>query len=435
MHRRRVVALLAAAGVLGGVAVAPATTPADAAPAVSGAPTASRVPAAPAASGARTDAVRDAQYWLGEYGIRDAWSVTRGAGVTIAVIDTGVGSPRELEGAVIGGADFSGDGSSDGRTPVGPDGEHGTLVASLAAGRGTGGDGGIVGSAPEASVLAISIGFRGGDSDAQIAEAVRWAVDNGADVINMSLTRNTLDWPESWDDAFLHAARNDVVVVAAAGNRGSGTEEVGAPATMPGVLTVAGVDRSGASSRTASAQGLTIGVSAPSERLVGVMPDGSYVRWNGTSGATPIVAGVVALVRAAHPELDVANVINRVTSTARDAGEPGADVTYGFGLLDAAAAVGAEVPRVEANPMGELEEWVRVNRRQTASDGEVTLAPAPVVPVRPEQPFDPVGVLLPTPLLLGRVGAPLLGMAVVAFVIGGFLVGAGRAFMGSRRTR
>ncbi|TPX04652.1 S8 family serine peptidase, partial [Schumannella luteola] len=252
---------------------------------------------------------------------------------------------------------------ADGRTPVGSEGEHGTLVASLAAGRGTGAASGVIGSAPEASVLAISIGFDTGDSDQQIADAVRWAVDHGADVINMSLTRNTLDWPTSWDDAFSYAMDHDVVIVAAAGNRGSGTDEVGAPATMPGVLTVAGVDRAGQTSRKASTQGVTIGVSAPSEELVGAMPDGSYARWSGTSGATPIVAGVVALVRAAHPGLDAANVIARITSTARDAGAPGTDVAYGFGLLDADAAVTAEVPHVDANPMGELDEWIRVNRR------------------------------------------------------------------------
>lgn len=422
MRRRRVAVLLAAASALG-VTVAPV------------APAAPAAEAAPEARVARADAVRDAEYWLDDYGIRDAWSVTRGAGVTIAVIDTGVGSPRELEGAVVGGTDLSGKGSADGRTPVGSEGEHGTLVASLAAGRGTGADAGIIGSAPEASVLAISIGFSGGDSDTQIAEGVRWAVDHGADVINMSLTRNTLDWPESWDDAFSYAMDHDVVIVAAAGNRGSGTEEVGAPATMPGVLTVAGVDRSGATSDSASAQGVTIGVSAPSERLVGAMPDGSYVRWNGTSGATPIVAGVVALVMAAHPELDAANVINRITATARDAGDAGPDVAYGFGLLDADAAVRAEVPHVEKNPMGDLADWIRVNRRQPASVDGVTLAPPPVTQTRPEQPFDPVGVLLPTPLQLGQVGAPLLGALLVAFVIGGFLLGVTRAYSGTRRKR
>lgn len=390
---------------------------------------------APAAASG-SDAVRDSEYWLDDYGIRDAWSVTRGAGVTIAVIDTGVGSPPELDGVVTGGTDLSGRGSSDGRTPVGgSDSEHGTLVASLAAGRGTAPGAGVIGSAPEASVLAISIGFATGDSDDQIADAVRWAVDNGADIINMSLTRNTLDWPTSWDDAFGYAADHDVVVLAAAGNRGSGTIEVGAPATMPGVLTVAGVDRSGATSDKASAQGVTIGVAAPSESLVGVMPDGTHVRWNGTSGATPIVAGVVALVRAAHPELDAANVINRLTATARDAGDPGPDVAYGFGLLDAYAAVTADVPQVEANPMGDLAEWIRVNRPHDAEGEAIEAGPAPVAQSAPEGTFDPVGVLVPSPMMLSQVGAPLLGALLIAFVIAGTIAGAALAVRGASRKR
>ena len=244
---------------------------------------------------ASADGVRDQQYWLDAYGIRAAWTVTEGSGVTIAIIDTGVdGSVRDLSGAVVGGADFSGLGTPNGQSPVGAEGsEHGTMVASLAVGRGTGPGSGVIGSAPAASILAISIGFDEGDvsSDDQIAQAVRFAVDNGANIINMSLTRNTLEWPESWDDAFLYAMQNDVVVVAAAGNRGSGTTVVGAPATMPGVLTVAGVDSTGEASFDASSQGITIAVSAPSEGLVGVVPGGGYVRWNGTSGATPIEIG------------------------------------------------------------------------------------------------------------------------------------------------
>ena len=97
------------------------------------------VPGAPALA-ASSDSLRAAEYWLDEYGIRAAWATTRGAGVTIAVIDTGVdGSVVELQGAVIPGADFSGLGSPDGQTPVGPadESDHGTMVASLAAGRGT----------------------------------------------------------------------------------------------------------------------------------------------------------------------------------------------------------------------------------------------------------------------------------------------------------
>ncbi len=371
-----------------------------------------------AASASTTDAVRDREYWLDEYGIREAWNTTRGAGVTIAIIDTGVdGSVPELQGAVVGGADFSGLGSPNGQRPVGSEGSnHGTMVASLAAGRGTGGNNGVIGSAPAASILAISIGFGEGDSssDDQIAQAVRWAVDNGADVINMSLTRNTLEWPESWDDAFLYAMQNDVVVVAAAGNRGSGTTEVGAPATMPGVLTVAGVDVDGVASFDASSQGITIAVAAPSEDLVGVVPGGGYVIWNGTSGATPIVAGIVALVRAAHPELDAANVINRIVMTADDSGAAGADALYGFGLVDAAAAVTATVPAVTTNPMGDLADWIRIYRRADSTPTPVPTA-APEVPeeIVTTAPANPLGTLLPTVNLLRNVGVP-------ALVISGF---------------
>lgn len=364
------------------------------------------LPSSPVAA----DPVRDAQYWLDEYGIRSAWTVTQGAGVTIAIIDTGVDSSvPELRNAVVGGADFSGLGSANGQTPVGGSGsEHGTMVASLAAGRGTGPDSGVIGAAPAADILSISIGFGEGsvDSDTQIAYAVRWAVDQGADIINMSLTRNTLTWPESWDEAFLYAFENDVVVLAAAGNRASGTTVVGAPATMPGVLTVAGVDRAGLASSDASAPGITLGVAAPSEELLGVAPGGIVMRWSGTSGATPIVAGIVALVRAAHPGLDAANVINRVIQTARDRGDSGPDTVYGWGLVDAYAAVTADVALVDANPVGDLAEWIRLNRR---ADVEASEPPTPWVPpaiaepdIEAMGPEGPSGTLIPTaPLLPG----------------------------------
>lgn len=392
------------------------------------------------AAAAVADPVRDSEYWLDEYGIRAAWAETRGSGITIAIIDTGVdGGVAELDGAVIGGADFSGFGSADGQTPVGSDGrEHGTMVASLAAGRGTGGDAGVIGSAPAASILAISIGLgEGANSDDQIADAVRFAVDQGADVINMSLTRNTLEWPRSWDDAFLYAMQNEVVIVAAAGNRGSGTTQVGAPATMPGVLTVAGVDISGEASFDASSQGITISVAAPSEDLVGVVPGGDYVRWDGTSGATPIVAGVVALVMAAHPELDAANVINRVVETARDAGATGADAIYGYGLIDAAAAVTADVNEVTANPMGDLAEWITLYRRADATPSPVpTLTSAPTPPPAsgrsPGGPATAPGVILPTVNMLRNVGIPI----AVILVFGALAVWVAiSAVRGIRRSR
>lgn len=329
---------------------------------------------------ARADVVRDAEYWLANYGVSEAWNTTRGAGTTIAIIDTGIANgPAEFNGAVVAGHDASGVGSADGRTPVGSSDEnpHGSWVASLAAGRGNGEGNGVIGTAPEANLISISVGFQSSGSTVpfadQIADAVRFAVDNGADVINMSLTTNTLDWPESWDEAFTYANDNNVVVVAAAGNRGSGTDQIGAPATIPGVLVVAGVDPAGAASWNASSQGITLAVAAPSEDLVGVSPDGTYVTWAGTSGASPIVAGIAALVRSKYPDMDAANVIQRLIATATPvAGQAEMpSPIYGYGYVNAARAVTADVPTVEANPMGDLAAWITQHRKAEAAAPEI----------------------------------------------------------------
>ncbi len=390
---------------------------------------------------ASADSIRDREYWLNQYGITTAWNTTKGAGVTIAIIDTGVdGSHPDLQGAVVGGTDVSGVGSPNGQQPVGTSSEHGTMVASLAAGRGHGAGAGVIGSAPAATVLSISVGFGTGtrSSDEQIADAVRWAVDNGAKVINMSLTRNSLEWPQSWDDAFLYAFEHDVVVVAAAGNRGSGTTEVGAPATIPGVLVVGGVDRNGKASFDASSQGITIAVSAPSEDLVGAAPGGGYYAWAGTSGATPIVAGIVALVRAAHPELDAGNIINRITATAKSPGVPVPSPIYGFGLVDAAAAVNASVPTVAVSPASELKDWIHLHRRAVATPVPTPTEPPHSTPSPTPVPqagqANPLGTLLPTVALLRDVGIPLLVYAVFLALLVVWLVSFVRRVRGSRRT-
>lgn len=386
------------------------------------------------------DPVRAAQYWLEDYGITRAWQTTRGAGVRIAIIDTGIArGPVEFDGAVVDGTDVSGVGTPDGRTPIGViDSDHGSWVGSLAGARGTGPDTGMIGVAPDAELLSVSVGF--GSAAAvpftrQIAEAMRWAVDHGADVINLSLTTNTPDWDESWDDAFLYAFENDVVVVVAAGNRASGTSRVGAPATIPGVLTVAGVDPDGNASLEASTQGITIGVAAPSEKLRGVSADGRLVEWKGTSGAAPIVAGIAALVRSAHPDLDAVNVINRIVRTAQlpaggvDApdGLDGNDPLYGYGLVDAAAAVEASVPLVTANPMGSLADWITLFRRADSgpisepTSGPVEIPPLPQVEsaTRPSSPLLPSRDTLlygSLPLIVGTGTAILVGLGVTAVV-------------------
>ncbi|SEC01685.1 S8 family serine peptidase [Microbacterium hydrocarbonoxydans] len=375
------------------------------------------------------DPTRAAEYWLDGARIREAWQTTRGDGVTIAVIDTGIGKvPGVFDEAVVGGTDVSGSGSPDGRTPVGAiDGNHGSWVASLAAGRGAADGKGMIGVAPEADLLSISVGFGAAAAvpfTDQVAKAMRWAVDNGADIINLSFTTNTLDWDKSWDEAFLYAFEHDVVVVVAAGNRGSGTNIIGAPATIPGVLTVGGVDQTGTASLEASTQGITIGIAAPSEGLRGVSADGKVIQWSGTSGAAPIVAGIAALIRSAHPDLDAANVINRIIKTA--IAVPGMtklpDPLYGYGLIDAQAAITADVPKVSENPMGDLAEWVRLFRRaDTVPQPEPTAAPVEVPPLpAADAPTDPGSPLLPSAESLRYGTLPL-----IAFTVPGILVALG----------
>lgn len=399
------------------------------------APTPAPIPDDPA------DPVRASEYWLDGARIREAWQTTRGKGVTIAVIDTGIGKvPSVFGDAVVGGTDVSGSGTPDGRTPLGAvDGNHGSWVASLAAGRGAPDGTGMIGVAPEANLLSISVGFSAAAAvpfTEQVAKGMRWAVDNGADIINLSFTTNTLDWDKSWDDAFLYAFEHDVVVVVAAGNRGSGTNIIGAPATIPGVLTVGGVDQTGMASIEASTQGITIGISAPSEGLIGVSADGTVVPWRGTSGAAPIVAGVAALIRSAHPDIKAIDVINRIIKTAipvPDAVKP-QDPLYGYGLVDAAAAISANLPAVDENPMGDLAEWIRVFRRaETEPQPVPTVTPVAVPPLpAPDAPTEAGSPLLPSADSLRYGTLPLIALTVPGILVALGVTAAARRIRSAR---
>jgi subtilisin family serine protease len=173
-------------------------------------------------------------------------------------------------------------------------------------------------------------------------------------------------------------------------------------------------------------------VAAPSEDLVGAGPGGDYYTWAGTSGATPIVSGLLALIIASHPGISAGNAINRLTATATPAGSA---ITYGNGLIDAAKAVTAAVPTVKTNPADELKEWIRLNRRAASSPlpaSTATARPTPV-PAVAAPPVSPFGSVLPSVGALRDVGLPLL----VYLVFGGLLVlvvlGARRAVKRARR--
>ena len=321
-------------------------------------------------------------WWLEDF---EAVRNLSGEGVVIAVIDTGIdASHPDLAGVVIGGADFSGAGTPGGTSPVGPSGFHATMVASLIAGQGRI-TGGVIGIAPNAKLLSISVGLglEGADTDRQIAQAVRWAADQGADVINLSVSRASRNWPASWDDAFLYAMEKDVVIVAASGNKLDGVSSPTAPATIPGVISVTAVDREGNASAVSGAEGIGISVAAAGIDMVGSYPNQDAKKWSGSSAAAPIVSGLLALMIEADPSASSSDLIERLISSTEDLGEKGYDKDFGYGLISPSSAVSSRLSSIE-NPLGSLASWIELYRPSAPVDQAELLIPPQSGPIASE---------------------------------------------------
>ncbi|MGA3526074.1 S8 family serine peptidase [Melissospora conviva] len=302
---------------------------------------------------ASADTVRGLQWYLDSLQIPQAHKITKGRGVTVAVVDTGVdASHPALAGRVLGGAGFGIAAGSDGRKDVDTKSGHGTGMAGLVAGVG-GSDMVQLGIAPEAEILPVAVASGStGAPPRVLVEAVRWAVDNGADVINLSL-RIAGSSPEL-AEAIAYAISRDVVVVAAAGNTEQADVGIGQPANIPGVIAVTGTGRNG-KFHSGSTFGPEAVLAGPIEDIIAPVPFGvshnGYGVGTGTSSTTAIVSGIAALVRAKYPDLDAANVVNRLIGTASDLGPEGRDDRYGFGAVDPVAALTASVPSVQQHPL------------------------------------------------------------------------------------
>jgi type VII secretion-associated serine protease mycosin len=317
---------------------------------------------APVGPPSRSDQVRDEQWQLDELHARTAWRTSTGRGVIVAVVDSGVdGSHPDLAGQVLPGIDLVSPGGGEGPDPVG----HGTTVAGLIAGRADD-DRGVVGLAPDAKILPVRVlDDENRYDDAMIvAKGVRWAVDNGARVINLSLGGSG-DSP-ALAAALDYAFAKDVVVVACTGNLATSTSpKVWYPAREPGVIAVAGLERSSENLWSGSITGHETVLTAPATSIYGAKPDG-YWRVQGTSFAAPLVAAAAALVRARFPQLSAGDVVNRLLVTAKDIGPTGRDDRFGYGLVDPVAALTADVPPIGRNPLDDND-----------SPGVIGFGPAP----------------------------------------------------------
>ncbi|WBB65279.1 S8 family serine peptidase [Micromonospora sp. WMMD812] len=300
---------------------------------------------------AQADTVRELQWHLDTLKISEAHRLSKGRGVVVAVVDSGVHAAHpDLKGQVLRGRGLGPGVAADGRTDPDVKGGHGTAMAGIIAGRG-GGAMHALGIAPEAKILPLGLGpEEAGYREAPAA--IRWAVDAGADVLNLSFGGQGPD--QETADAVRYALSKDVVVVAATGNRDSGYRQIPEPASIPGVIAVGAATRSGGLWGE-TVTGPEMALSAPGERLIAPAPPGAspngYLVSDGTSNATAVVSGVAALVRARYPDLDAANVVNRLIRTARDRGPAGRDPEYGFGSVDVLAALSRSVPAVKANPL------------------------------------------------------------------------------------
>jgi type VII secretion-associated serine protease mycosin len=290
-----------------------------------------------------------------------AWRVSRGRGVTVGVLDTGVdASAADLSGSVSTGPDYT-----QGADPPGyrPPHLHGTFIASLIAGHGSGPGraGGVVGVAPAARVLSVRVilddqepGVGPYNTDPRYADAIgrgiRYAASHGAAVINMSL--GSVEPTRAMQAALAYAASRGVVVVASAGNSGvpgQGYTPYSYPASFAGVLSVAAVTESG--TRAAfSDRNSSVVLSAPGVRVLGAGPGGTYLQASGTSPAAAFVAGVAALIRSAYPGLSPAQVEQAMISSAARRPAAGYSPATGFGEVDAAAALRAAGLLSQASP-------------------------------------------------------------------------------------
>ncbi|MFC9233837.1 type VII secretion-associated serine protease mycosin [Streptomyces decoyicus] len=305
------------------------------------------LPAVPA----QADALRAQEWALQAVHAQQAWRTTKGEGITVAVLDTGVDANHpDLAGQVLPEQDLVGFGAGSGDEAWA---RHGTGMASIIAGHGhdAGREDGVLGLAPAARILPVRVILE--DSDPQrerarsekagaLADGIRWAADHGADVINMSLGDDSESaHPEPREDAAIqYALGKGIPVVASAGNGGQKGNHVSYPAAYPGVIAATAVTHLGGRARFSTRHWYAT-VSAPGFDIVMADTDDGYLSGWGTSPAAAFVSGAIALIRSAHPDLSPAQIRRLLTSTAQDSPDGGRDDDYGAGLIDPAAALNA----------------------------------------------------------------------------------------------
>jgi subtilisin family serine protease/fibronectin type 3 domain-containing protein len=277
------------------------------------------------------DTFYSSQWYLPKINVPQAWDVTQGtAGATVAIIDGGVDVTHpDLKDNIISPYN-----AVNGTTTLVAD-DHGTHVAGIVAAAINNGAG-IAGVAPKTEIMPIDV-FNGAAlaSISDIASGIYYAADHGAKIINMSLGSQT--YSEALETAVNYAYSKGVLLVAAAGNNGTSTPVY--PAAFNNVISVS-ASNSSDQITSWSSFGAYIDIAAPGEDIYSTTPSNTYSYGSGTSMASPVVAGVAALVLAKDYSLTNNQVKSILFTSTQDLGSSGWDSYYGYGRVDAGKALG-----------------------------------------------------------------------------------------------
>jgi hypothetical protein len=341
------------------------------------------------AAPASADQTRQQEWWLSGLSITNCWTASQGSGVTVAVLSDGVdGSHPDLTGVVSAAPPTA---IPDAPVATGQFfGEQGTPIASLIAGHGDGsGDSsGIIGVAPEARILSIPVTLPlddpelyeqsvGASIPAAIAAGIRYAVSQGASVIDLPIDPGqpgsdgsggasaAAGGSAAEQSAVSYALAHNVVLVAPAGDDALTSGSPNYPADYQGVIAVGAFDSSFVKAPWTSRLSY-VTLTAAGAGVIAASNTGGYETMNSTSAASAIVAGIVALIRSRYPSLSVTDVRAALTTTTMFHRANGLTDGSGYGAVNAAAALGAAANL--ATPAGD--------RAGASAERPTTLRPA-----------------------------------------------------------
>lgn len=260
-------------------------------------------------------------------GAPEIWKKTKGEGVKVAVLDTGVDyNHQDLK--IAGGCNFTTADQNDFMDRQG----HGTHCSGIIAG--TDNDIGVIGVAPDVELYMGKVLGDNGSGDLRwVMSGIDWAVQNGMDIISMSLGCESQP-PEAYHEIIQYACRKGVIIIAAAGNEAA---SIGWPAAYPETLSVGAIDTT-ETKASFSNFGDGLDVVAPGVNIYSTYPGNRYALLSGTSMATPMVTGAIALLvsyaKTKGIKYNLQDIRNLLHNTCIDLGPKGKDQNYGWGLID-----------------------------------------------------------------------------------------------------